>query len=160
MAISVTTIATSIAALSVSGVTIKDLTQIPEAVYPRDCPILFPQPEPFMSDLRINRQSLGSGTYKKDVLYTLRYVYLHQPVDSGRGLYDIYQTMTGNVCAILDAILLNDALSGAIDITPQGVISMGLFEGPRDQRNSSDQKKEGALFWGCELLFDVTEFED
>jgi len=155
MAISATTIATSIAALSVTGVTIKDLTGIPEAVYARDCPLLFPQPQPFMANLRLVRQSYGTGTYKKDVLYTLRYVYLHCQVGSGRGIYDIYQDAIGKITAVIDTVLANDVLSGAIDIVPQDVINVGQLTGPP---HADDE--DPPLYWGCELLFEVTEFED
>ena len=45
MSFSSTTIATAISALTITGVTVKDITAIQEQVEPRDCPVLFPSPD-------------------------------------------------------------------------------------------------------------------
>ena len=68
--VKIATVATSIAALSVSGVTLKDTDEIPEEVFSRHCPVLFPDPDDFITNLRIEPQSLGVGTIRKiDVFY-------------------------------------------------------------------------------------------
>ena len=148
MALQADTIATSIAGLSVPGVTIKDLDGVPEEVHARDCPLLYPKPDGFMSNLRVERDSFGAaGDARKTVRYTLSYAYLHAPVGEGRGLFDVYADMVGNVLAILDAIIADDALNGAADITPGAVTRFGLVNDP-----------SGGWFHGCVVALDVVEF--
>ena len=55
-AIKITTVATAIAAISISGVTVKDISAIPEAVNEQDCPMLAPRPDNFVSNLRVLRR--------------------------------------------------------------------------------------------------------
>ena len=94
MTLQADTIATSIAGLSVSGVTIKDLDGISEQVHARACPLLYPKPDGFMSNLRVERDSFGpASNARKTVRYTLSYVYLHAPIGEGRGLFDVYADM-------------------------------------------------------------------
>jgi hypothetical protein len=141
------TIATSIAGLSVSGVTIADLDGIPEQAHGRDCPLLYPKPDGFMSNLRVERDSFGPASdARKTVRYTLSYAYLHAPVSEGRGLFDVYQAMVQNTLAILDAIIADDALNGAVDITPGEVTRFGLVNDPA-----------GSWFHGCVIALNVTE---
>lgn len=148
MSMQADTIATSIAGLSVPGVTIKDLDGIPEEAQARDCPLLYPKPDGFMSNLRVERDSFGAGSEaRKTVRYTLNYAYLHAPVGEGRGLFDVYAAMVGNTLAILDALLADDALNGAVDITPGSVVRFGLVNDPA-----------GGWFHGCVLGLDVVEF--
>lgn len=147
MALSADGVATSIAGLSVSGLTIKDLDGIPEEVLARDCPIVFPDPGNFMTNLAVTRQSFS--TAKKDVTYTLNYVYLFAEVSEGRGLFDVYQGLVQGALAFLDAIIANDTLNGAIDITPQGILNFGPEVDPSNNP-----------FFGTTLAFDILEFED
>lgn len=147
MALSATTIATSIAALSVSGLAIKDLDKIPTKAGVRAFPMVYPNPDGFMTNLVVTRQSFD--TAKKDVTYTLNYVYLFKAVKSGRSLFDVYQELVTGVLAFIDAIIANDTLTGAIDITPQDVVAFGLVFDP-----------SGEPFFGAELAFAILEFED
>lgn len=148
MALQADTIATSIAALSVSGVTLKDLDEIPEEVSARDCPIVYPRPDGFMSGLAVARRSTGVGSAaEKDITYQLNYAYLHSAVGEGRGLFDVYQDMVQKFLAVLDALLADDALNGAIDIEPQGITQFGLMVDP-----------SGNYFHGANVVLNVLEF--
>ena len=151
MALSADTIASSIATLSVPGVTVLGLDEIPETVTGRDCPLMYPRPDGFMSNLRVERVSFGpASSAAKDVRYTLHYTFLLAPVGDGRGLFDVYADMVSYVLAILDAIIADDALNGTItgviDITPQGVVRFGLVASPA-----------GGHFHGAQLSFEVLE---
>lgn len=148
MALAVMTIATSIAGLSVSGVTIKDLTGLPTAVDNRECPVLYPKPNGFVSGLSVVRESFGAAvTAHKTVEYTLTYAFLYRRVEAGRGLFDTFDDMVDKAFEVLDAIIANDVVSGAIDITPIGIVNVGPVADPA-----------GELFHGCELQLRVMEF--
>jgi hypothetical protein len=148
MALAVTTVATSIAALSVSGVTMKDLDAIPEAVLNRDCPIFYPKPENFMTNLRVEILSFGTGSSaKKNVTYQLNYMYLHSELGAGRSLLDVYPDVVAKAALIIDAFLGDDALTGTIDIKPQTALTFGPV-----------QDVAGNWFHGSNMTFDVLEF--
>jgi hypothetical protein len=128
-------------------VTIKDVDAIPQAVEARDCPIIYPKPDGFLSGLEVEVDSFGSTQAKKTVRYVLTYMFLHAPVGAGRGLFDVYEGCVTNVLAFLDALIANDALSGSVDIQPSGVTSFGPVPDP-----------SGTVFHGCEIALAVTEF--
>jgi len=120
------TIATGIAALSITGVTVKDITAIPERVEARDCPILFPSPDGWMTGGN-GEPSEGSTTFGTATtrLWTFnrsyKYIYLHAGVGSGRGLKDHISAMSGKADAILTAI-------SALDVSDVDVKNMTIGE--------------------------------
>jgi len=146
MALSAATVATSIAALSVSGLTIKDLDAIPQEVTARDCPVLYPDPTRFMTDLVIEVDSFGSASAAKTIRYTLNYVLAYRIVGEERGLYKIYQGFVQKACLFIDAMLANDALSGCIDSTTIG-LTLGVVQDP-----------SGKSFHGCLIPIRIMEF--
>jgi hypothetical protein len=147
MAVAPVTVAASIAALSVSGVTLKDMDEIPQKVEARDCPIFYPKPDGFLSDLEVEIDSFGSAAAKKTFRYRLNYVFLHAAIGEGRGLFDVYADMVANIAALIDAIIANDALSGAVDVQLEGVSSVGPVPDPA-----------GSMFHGCIFTLAVEEF--
>lgn len=147
MALAAVTVATNIAGLTVSGVTLKALNAIPENVAPRDCPIIYPRPDGFMSSLEVEVNSFGSGAAKKTVRYTLNYVYLHSSIGTERGLFKVYEDMVTKALAFVDAVISNDAITGCVDIQPTGITSFGPVADPA-----------GGMFHGAQLSFIVTEF--
>ena len=80
MALSITTVTNSIAALSVTGVTIKDIDEIPASVDAYDCPILYPEPVDFVTNLTVTAASF-QGKY--DVEYDLTYTFLYAQIGEG-----------------------------------------------------------------------------
>jgi len=82
MSFSSTAIATAISNLSISGVTVKDVSAIPDTVEQRMCPILFPSPDGWMTGGNAEPGE-GPSTFgtKTSRLWTFnrgyRYVYLH-----------------------------------------------------------------------------------
>lgn len=141
------TVADSIAGLTISGVTIKDIDQIPVSAS-LTCPILFPQPEGFISDIQYARQSFGSnGTPKIDFSYTLNYVYLHCETGSGISALDPYAGIIAKLELITETIMSNDAITGAVDIIPNTIGGIGSIQDPA-----------GNTYWGALLSFRVLEF--
>ena len=147
--LNVETIATSFAALSIPGVTVLDHLHIPERVEARQCPILYPKPDGFVSDLNVDLVSFGNAANdrRKTITYTLTYRYLHTSIGAGRGLFAVYQDMIANVDLIISTLMDNDDLSGTIDITPTGIDNIGPVIDPA-----------GDAFHGCDLTFAVTVF--
>lgn len=149
MALAIATVTNSIASLSVSGVSIKDIHDIPPAALPLRTPVLFPDPLNFVSSFSMERNSYGGGsTAKMTVTYTLNYTFCFTPIGDGRNAgLDHYDEMVAKAALILDAILAIDTLSGAIDITPQSVVEFGPVPDPA-----------GFMHLGCRLALTVQEF--
>jgi len=146
MSLAAVTVANSIAGLSVSGVTLKALDEIPEKVDGRDCPIIYPNPDGFLSNLDLEVDSFGSASAKKTVSYNLNYMYLHSPIGSGRGLFDKYESVVSSLLAFFDAVISNDTITGCVDIQPQDATSFGPVSDP-----------SGNVFHGCIIVLRVTE---
>ena len=145
---SISTIAHSIAALSVSGVTLHDIHDIPP-----DCtrlvPCLIPEPLNYVTNYTSSRDSFGpSSTAQKTVEYDLNYTYLFAEIGSGRTGLDFYDDMVAKFEAILDVIHDNDTLSGVVDIMPQGAVDFGPVPDPA-----------GNQYLGCRLVLHCIEFE-
>ena len=146
--VKIATVFDSISKLTVTGVTLKDVDEIPEAVLVRHLPVLFPDPDTPVSGVRVEPQSTGAGTDGlNDVRYTLNYVYLHADVGSGRYITDNVSGMVAKAVLILNALIANDAVTGSIDIEPRIEGEFGVMVDP-----------SGAQFWGFRLAIDVLEF--
>lgn len=146
MALGPATVATSIAALSVSGVTMVDLTGIKQTYEARDCPVFFPDPTQFVTDFEMQVDSFGSASAKKTARYTLHYVFLYTEAGAGRGIYDHAQGIIQKVSLILDAFASNDALTGCIDDTITG-LTVATITDPA-----------GKQFYGALIPIRVMEF--
>jgi hypothetical protein len=148
VAIALATVTNSIAALSVSGVTIKDIDEIPEEVTSRDTPMIIPNPDGFMTGLEITRDALGpAASAQKTISYVLTYRLLYSPIGAARGMFDVYDSMVAKALLFLDAVVANDAMTGSIDVTPAEVTAFGPVADPA-----------GEMFHGCNFLLAVTEF--
>lgn len=147
MTLNIATIVSSIAALDISGVKIRDTDHIPPQVTDRDCPILFPEPAGFVTDFTVTRDTMGAPSVaKKTATYVLHYTFLFMPVGAGREL-ERYGDMVDTAFAILDAVILEEDLTGALEFDPQDALEFGPVPDPA-----------GNLFLGCRFAFLVTEF--
>lgn len=147
VSIGLATVADSISNLSISGVTIKDIDQIPDSAAML-CPLLIPQPNGFVSDINPEFQSFGSNAAQKmDLSYTLNYLYLHAEVGSGINSYLIYSGLITKLIAIIAAIMSNDKITGLVDMKLQSVSQIGVITDP-----------SGAEFWGIQFSFRVLEY--
>src|SRR3972149_7264806 len=104
MTLAISTICDSTSSLSVSGLTIKDLNEIPEAVTGRDCPVIYPKPDGFVTNFEMVRDSFGGGpTAKMTVTYDLTYRLLGAPIGAGGGLVDSYSLLVQKMDAFIGA---------------------------------------------------------
>ena len=143
----VETIADSIAALSITGVTVKDIDQIPDAATML-CPILIPQPNGFMTDLDVSFESFGSnGTAKINIEYNLHYVFLYSEAGSGLNAFAPYAGLVGKIADIIEKITSNDAITGLVDIKLGSLGDIGIISDPA-----------GNNYWGALFSLRVLEY--
>src|SRR5574343_186445 len=133
MSLSTATIATGIAALTVSGVTIKDVDEIPETVNSRDCPILFPSPDGFVlggnGEPETGSTTFGTPTTRLWTFNrTYRYVYLHEQAGATRGLKDVIGAMATKVDVIIEAVAEMDLTD--VDVMRVNVSDLGVLDAP------------------------------
>lgn len=131
MALSSATIATAIAALSVSGVTIKDLSAQPTNITVRDCPVMFPKPNEWKDggngEPADGPATFGTPTTRYWVFNrTYRYTFAYAPADSGRNLQDYNPGMSAKEDLILTALTTLD-VSGA-DVMNVSTSGFGIVE--------------------------------
>lgn len=144
---SIATVADSISNLSISGVTIKDIDQIPDTARML-CPLLIPQPANFVTDLSVSFETFGSnGGAKINTSYTLNYVFLFCEVGSGIGAFAAFAGLISKLQSILVAINSNDAISGAVDMKINSIGNIGVITDPA-----------GNEFWGLEFSLRVLEY--
>lgn len=147
MALAIATVITSIASLSVSGVTIKDDAAIPINAE-RLGAVLYPEPVDFISDIGLERDSYGGGSVAKMTFsYTLNYTFCYTPVGSGRYGLDQYSDLVNKIAAILDAIIAIDTIGGAVDIVPKRLSGVGPVPDP-----------SGNMYLGCKIAVNIMEF--
>src|SRR3972149_11779125 len=148
MTLAISTICDSISSLSVSGLTIKDLNEIPEAIRGRDFPVIYPKPDGFVTNFEMVRNSFGGGsTAKMTVTYDLTYRLLGAPIGAGRGLFDSYSLMVEKVYAFIERVLAVDTMDGLIDIVPAEAPAFGPVTDPA-----------GGMFHGADVIFHVMDF--
>ena len=148
MTLALITVADSIAGLTVTGASIKDVDQIPPEAGKLRTPVLFPEPMNFVTDFHMVRDSFGPGTTAKmTVTYTLHYTFCCCPIGQGQTGLDAYDDMTSKVVAIWDAVIAIGVLTGCVDLVPAGVSEFGPVPDP-----------SGNMYLGCRLAFQVTEF--
>jgi hypothetical protein len=144
---SVNTVATAISGLTVSGVTIKDITAIPDSAK-MFCPVIIPQPNDYMSGTKMTFETFGSmGTAKMNMEYDLNYVYLHCEAGSGINAFAPFSDLMTKLASILVVIMSNDKVNGLVDLQLQNVGNIGIINDPA-----------GNSYWGVLLSFHVLEF--
>ena len=148
MSIDLDTITASIAAVAITGVTVRDTSNMTDAVNIRDCPLLSPRPFQFVGLSPIERDTYGGpATSQKSATFTLTYRYFHSAIGQGRGMYDEYPTFIDKIFAIADAIIAADDLNGVVDINLNGMPDIGVVE-----------DGAGNQFWGTDLEFNCLIF--
>jgi len=149
MTLSINTITDSIAALVVTDVTIKDVDQIPDSIDTNDCPMVFPNPDGFLSGLDLERMAMSSGASNVwNITYTLTYRFCHSEIGMGLGLFDVYDDMVDKVQDFVDKMLVSDALTGAVDIEVEDISTFGPVSDP-----------SGKMFHGCDIALKILELE-
>ena len=147
MTLAITTVCTSIAALTVAGVTIKDMNYIPPSGE-RITPILFPNADSPLSNYTDERMSFGGGSSAlMDVDYDLNYIFIFCKMGAGRTGLDYIQKFMEKVQLIIDAIIGVDTINGAVDIRVSNVGDATVMADPA-----------GNNYLGCSMTFHVKEF--
>ena len=145
MSLAITTITNSIAALSITGLTIKDIDEIPQGLHDRDCPILTPNPDNFITAFNAQPDTLDKT--KWTVSYTLNYLLLYAAVGSGRTtVMEKYSGMVSKAFAFIDAVAAAVALTGSVDWDPGTVSDFNVMT---IGENS---------FHACSVTIKITEF--
>lgn len=146
MAISAEELATNIAALTVPGLSIRKLNDIPEALSGRDCPIAYPVAEKFMH-LESSRQVTFGERALWEYIYTLTYRYIHSPAGADRSVSKIMPGKANGVSAFIVAVARSARALGVNYVKPANIPEMGVLE-------------DAVLgkFQAADILLRVTEF--
>jgi hypothetical protein len=147
MAVQIATVAKSISQIIIADLAIKDTKEIPLEVGPREA-MLIPKPD-FITDMSLTRDSTGEGDWALQTLrYTLNYRLCYAPVGAYRTSSLLWVSdVTIMAGYIIDAIILNDTITGCVDIRPRDVINMGIVNDPAEKE-----------YYGCDFQFEVMEF--
>lgn len=147
--IKLTTLTNSIAALSVAGVTIYDIDEIPDQIDPREGMILSPHiDEGFISNLKVMRDSFGAfsdANTKRTIRYRLHYRFYYGQVGADRGPGVLFDDVLAGLVLILDAIVQNQELSGMIDGTPEIGSAVPITD------------PSGYQYYGRDIFWDITQ---
>lgn len=147
MAIGWRTVMSSIAALSVSGVTIKDVDDVPEDLTGLG-PTIIPMGDNLVTDFRIVFQSFGdSASALFDIFYTLNYRLYVAPIAAGRGYLGVLDELADKLALFLDALLAAGVITGSENTVPVGLGNYGSLLDPSNNP-----------FWGCDIAIEIMEF--
>lgn len=145
MTLAITTITNSIAALTITGLTIKDIDEIPQGVMDRDCPMLIPDPDNFITAFNAQPDTLDKT--KWTVAYTLNYLLLYAGLGSGRTtVMEKFSGMVSKATAFIDAVAAAMTLTGSVDWSPGNIDSFDIVT---IGQNS---------FHSCRVNIEITEF--
>ena len=126
MTLAITTITNSIASLSISGLTIKDIDEIPQVLVGRDCPLLTPNPDNFVTAFNAVPDTLDKS--KWTVSYTLNYLLLYAAIGSGRTtVMEKFSGMVSKAFAFIDAVAAAVTLAGSVDWSPGTIDSFDVM---------------------------------
>lgn len=150
MTLQLLTVAETIAALQVDGLSIRDIDDIPAEVGIREA-LLIPKPD-YVTDFVMERVSFGGASAKMDVTYTLNYRLCYAPSGGDRVLtISVWSGVVDMVARIWDAFLAIGVFDAdhteVVEVVPLAPSNMGIVNDPADR-----------AFYGCDLAFQVTEF--
>lgn len=147
ISVSPVTVADSISKLSISGVTIKDINEIPESAQLL-CPLIVPRPNEFVTNIKAEKQSFGAnGGALLNFSYSLNYAFLYTEIGGGINAYAPYEGLLQKLELILETILGNDTLTGLVDMELESIGDIGSITDPA-----------GNQFWGCHFSLRCLEF--
>ena len=132
MSFSSTAIFTAISNLSISGVTVKDLTAIPQAGDETICPILFPNPDGCVGGAN-GEPGDGATTFGTPTTRmwqfnrTYEFIYLHCQAGAGQ-LADFYSSMCSKSDAIIHALVELDITD--VDVQSVTIGKFGALQDP------------------------------
>jgi hypothetical protein len=134
-------IAAGIAALSVTGVTFKDIDSFSDADYSRNIPSFMPNPGEWLSGSSSSLQTFGRPSERFWLVErTFNYVYLHEAVGAVRATADIMTGMANNMDLIWEALL-------ELDVTDVDIVNV-VWSKPVTVTDPSDNHFYGLT---CEI---------
>lgn len=141
-------VASSIAAWTITGITIKGITSIPEQAQML-CPILYPKPDNFVTGLGVDNYTFGTGGSEQATIhYVMTWRYLHSQIGGGLGgLFAVYGGLITNICTILAYIANHDTVTGAANLRVQTIPVIGPVSDPT-----------GNMYHGCDFDIYVEEY--
>lgn len=147
------TLDAAIGALSVSITTpivktlrIFSLAAIPQEVFERDCPVLFPAPSGWLgqsTSIPGNFDNVIAGRIAYN--HTLTYILAYAEAGSGRGLSDFYSGMAALRLALIQKI-------ARIDLTAMSIKSVACSQ------FGQLQDPAGKAFYGCTVTVTALEY--
>ncbi len=140
----IVTVADSISKLSISGVTIKDINEL-SASWTSLPNVLYPRPENFVTGVSLVPAELTKQKY--DLKYTLNYRFLNVQLGNDAVLFVTYPTLIAKIVLIVNAIITNHNLTGAIDVSFGGIAAIGALADPA-----------GNIYHGCDFAINILEF--
>ncbi len=141
----VNTVASSLAGLTISGVTVKDIDEIPDTARML-APILIPATD-YMSGTRMSFETFGSnGTAKVNMEYDLNYMFLYSEV-GGINAFAPFSPLMTKLALVLETIMSNDKINGLVDMKLNSVSNVGIITDPA-----------GVQFWGVQISLHVLEY--
>lgn len=143
MALALTTITNSIAALTVTGLTIYDIDEIPEAAL-RDVPCMYPEPVEFLTNFEAEMASFQGC--KWNVGYDMTYTLLYAPVGSGRGM-ELFSSTVALAFLVVDAVTAIQSVTGAVTLKFVSISTPGPITDPA-----------GNSYFGVRITFRALEF--
>jgi len=138
------TVADSIAGLSISGVTVKDINEL-SASWKSLPNVLYPRPDNFVTGMSLTQAELTKQKF--DLRYTLNYRFLHVQLGNDAVLFAAYPTLIAKIVLIINTIIANHNLSCAVDVSFGGITALGPLPDPA-----------GNVYHGCDFTINVLEF--
>jgi hypothetical protein len=127
MTLQASTVATAISQLVISGLRIKDLSNIPEQVNSRDCPVMIPDVNYISNFVPLPKNLERSNGYWESTR-NLNYWIFYSEAGQGRGIFEHVKGMTDLFDTIATKILSTD-FSG-IDVIGISLSGFGVIKEP------------------------------
>jgi hypothetical protein len=140
--IDITTVTNAIAALTITGVLIKDVDEVAASIG-LGFGILTPRPDDFITGVSITPAELSKQNL--DVRYTLHYHYFHCAI--GQDLFADFAPLVTKIGAIIKAFCNDAKLTGSID---GGMPTIG--------RVGPIMDAAGNKYHGCEFSMPILQF--
>ena len=140
--IDLATVTNAIAALSISGVTIKDIDEVTNSIGVNSG-VLMPRPDNFITEMNITAAELSKQNL--DVRYTLHYQYFHCAI--GQNLFADFAPLLAKIALIIVAFCNDATLAGSIDGGMPTVDVVGPI-----------QDAAGNSYHGCEFSMPILQF--
>jgi hypothetical protein len=146
MALNTKAITAGVAGLTITGVDIRDINNIPVEVVQRNCPIMFPQPGEIAGGYEDEPGTFGGATGAYwSVSRQISYLYLHVPIGDGRSAFVHYPDLADKADVIIEKFM-------ELDITGIDVLSVKI-----DGFSKPIEDPSGNQFFGFVVNMTVRE---